>query len=152
MGEMTGSSTDDRALVAAVLAQAPGAFERLVREYQGLCWHIIHRMVRHPDDASELCQEAFLRVHQRLHQFRHESALKSWIGQVAYSVAKRHLERLRIPLAELSPVEQEEGLSLLEQIGDGFDLEAACADAQVQGVLNAAIETLPPLQRTLLTL
>ena len=152
MGEMTGSSTDDRALVAAVLAPAPGAFERLVREYQGLCWHIIHRMVRHPDDASELCQEAFLRVHQRLHQFRHESALKSWIGQVAYSVAKRHLERLRIPLAELSPVEQEEGLSLLEQIGDGFDLEAACADAQVQGVLNAAIETLPPLQRTLLTL
>ena len=152
MGEMTGSSTDDRALVAAVLAQAPGAFERLVREYQGLCWHIIHRMVRHPDDASELCQEAFLRVHQRLHQFCHESALKSWIGQVAYSVAKRHLERLRIPLAELSPVEQEEGLSLLEQIGDGFDLEAACADAQVQGVLNAAIETLPPLQRTLLTL
>ena len=152
MGEMTGSSTDDRALVAAVLAQAPGAFERLVREYQGLCWHIIHRMVRHPDDASELCQEAFLRVHQRLHQFRHESALKSWIGQVAYSVAKRHLERLRIPLAELSPVEQEEGLSLLEQIGDGFDLEAACADEQVQGVLNAAIETLPPLQRTLLTL
>ena len=149
---MTGSSTDERALVAAVLEQAPGAFERLVREYQGLCWHIIHRMVRHPDDASELCQEAFLRVHQRLHQFRHESALKSWIGQVAYSVAKRHLERLRIPLAELSPVEQEEGLSLLEQIGDGFDLEAACADAQVQGVLNAAIETLPPLQRTLLTL
>ena len=151
MGEMTGSSTDDRALVAAVLAQAPGAFERLVREYQGLCWHIIHRMVRHPDDASELCQEAFLRVHQRLHQFRHESALKSWIGQVAYSVAKRHLERLRIPLAELSP-DAEEGLSLLKQIGDGFDLEAAFADAQVQDVLNAAIESLPPLQRTLLTL
>lgn len=148
---MTGTSTDERALVAAVLAQAPGAFERLVREYQGLCWHIIHRMVRHPDDASELCQEAFLRVHQCLHQFRHESPLKSWVGQVAYSVAKRHLERLRIPLAELSP-DAEDGLSLLKQIGDGFDLEAAFADAQVQDVLNAAIETLPPLQRTLLTL
>ena len=148
---MTGSSTDERTLVAAVLAQAPGAFERLVREYQGLCWHIIHRMVRHPDDASELCQEAFLRVHQRLHQFRHESPLKSWVGQVAYSVAKRHLERLRIPLAELSP-DAEDGLSLLKQIGDGFDLEAAFADAQVQDVLNAAIEALPPLQRTLLTL
>ena len=148
---MTGTSTDERALVAAVLAQAPGAFERLVREYQGLCWHIIHRMVRHPDDASELCQEAFLRVHQCLHQFRHESPLKSWVGQVAYSVAKRHLERLRIPLAELSP-DAEEGLSLLKQIGDGFDLEAAFADAQVQDVLNAATEALPPLQRTLLTL
>ena len=75
--------SEDRALVDAVLANAPGAFERLVREYQGLCWHIIQRMVRHPDDTRELCQEAFLRVHQCLHQYRHESALKSWIGQVA---------------------------------------------------------------------
>ena len=149
---MTEPSTDDRALVAAVLAQAPGAFERLVREYQVLCWHIIQRMVRHPEDARELCQEAFLRVHQRLHQFRHESALKSWIGQVAYSVAKRHLERLRIPLTELQAAEHDDGPSLLEQVGDDFDLETACADAQVHGALHAAIESLPPLQRTLLTL
>jgi RNA polymerase sigma-70 factor (ECF subfamily) len=60
---MTEPSTDDRDLVAAVLAHAPGAFERLVREYQGLCWHIIQRMVRHPEDTRELCQETFLRVH-----------------------------------------------------------------------------------------
>jgi RNA polymerase sigma-70 factor (ECF subfamily) len=147
---MTEPSTDDRDLVAAVLAQAPGAFERLVREYQGLCWHIIQRMVRHPEDTRELCQETFLRVHQCLHQFRQQSALKSWIGQVAYSVAKRHLERLRIPLADVP--DDGEGSSLLEQIGDGFDLENACADAQAQGMLHAAIEALPPLQRTLLTL
>lgn len=147
---MTEPSTDDRDLVAAVLAQAPGAFERLVREYQGLCWHIIQRMVRHPEDTRELCQETFLRVHQCLHQYRHQSALKSWIGQVAYSVAKRHLERLRIPLADMP--DDGEGPSLLEQIGDDFDLENACANAQVEGVLHAAIEALPPLQRTLLTL
>jgi len=147
---MTEPSTDDRDLVAAVLAQAPGAFERLVREYQGLCWHIIQRMVRHPEDTRELCQETFLRVHQCLHQFRQQSALKSWIGQVAYSVAKRHLERLRIPLVDVP--EDGEGASLLEQIGDGFDLENACADAQAENMLHAAIEALPPLQRTLLTL
>ena len=151
LGTMTGSpATDDRALVAAVLANAPGAFERLVREYQGLCWHIIQRMVRHPEDTRELCQEAFLRVHQCLHQYRGESALKSWIGQVAYSVAKRHLERQRIPLADMP--DDADGLSLLDHIGDGFDLEAACADDEVAGLLHAAIEALPPLQRTLLTL
>jgi RNA polymerase sigma-70 factor (ECF subfamily) len=149
---MTESPTDDRALVAAVLAQTPGAFERLVRQYQGLCWHIIQRMVRHPEDTRELCQEAFLRIHQCLHQYRHESALKSWIGQVAYSVAKRHLERHRIPLADLPADAAEDGLSLVEQVGDGFDLEGSCAGAQEQGLLHAAIEALPPLQRTLLTL
>lgn len=150
MNDSPSPSNDDRALVAAVLARAPGAFERLVREYQGLCWHIIQRMVRQPDDTRELCQEAFLRVHQCLHQYRHESALKSWIGQVAYSVAKRHLERKRIPIAEVA--DDEDALSPLDQVGDGFDLEAACADAEVAAALHAQIEALPPLQRTLLTL
>ncbi len=141
---------DDRALVAAVLARAPGAFERLVKQYQGLCWHIVLRMVRNPEDARELCQETFLRVHQFLHQYRHDSALKSWIGQVAYSVAKRHLERKRIPLAE-NP-DDGEGRSLAEAVSDGFDLEEANADAQINARLHAAIAELPPLQRTLLTL
>ena len=118
----------DRDLAQAVLAGRPGAFERLVRDYQRLCWHIIERMVRHPDDTRELCQEAFLRVHQCLHQYRGESALKSWIGQVAYSVAKRHLEKRRIAIVE--PI----------------------ADEEVRTLLHAAISRLPPLQRTVLTL
>ena len=140
----------DRALVDAVLAGRPGAFERLVREYQGLCWHIVDRMVRHPEDTRELCQEAFLRIHRSLHQYRGESALKSWIAQVAYSVAKRHLERRRIPLAETS--DDDDGLALAEKVGDGFDLETATADEQARVLLHAAIDTLPPLQRTLLGL
>jgi len=144
-----GASQEERALVAAVLAGTPGAFERLVRDYQGLCWHIVLRMVRHPEDARELCQEAFLRVHRCLHQYRFDAALKSWIAQVAYSVAKRHLERKRIPLAEAAGGD---GLSLAESMGDGFDLETAAADADLHRLLHAAIDALPPLQRTLLTL
>ena len=139
----------DRALADAVLAGVPGAFERLVREYQGLCWHVIDRMVRHPEDTRELCQETFLRVHQALHQYRGESALKSWIAQVAYSIAKRHLERRRIPIAETVG---EDGLSLVETVSDGFDLEAATSDDEAVALLHAAIDRLPPLQRTLLTL
>jgi RNA polymerase sigma-70 factor (ECF subfamily) len=140
---------DSRALVSAVLGNAPGAFEQLVRDYQGLCWHIIQRMVRHPEDTRELCQEAFLRVHRNLHQYRFDAPLKSWIGQVAYSVAKRHLERRRIPLADAVG---DDGASLVDNIGDGFDLEAATVDDEAARSLHAAIETLPPLQRTLLTL
>lgn len=139
----------DRALVHAVLEDRPGAFEQLVRDYQGLCWHVIQCMVRHPEDTRELCQEAFLRVHRYLHQYRFDSPLKSWIGQVAYSVARRHLERKRIPLVEAM---DEDGLSLLDNIGDGFDLEATHAGGEEHRALHAAIEALPPMQRTLLTL
>lgn len=140
----------DRMLADAVLAGEPGAFEQLVRAYQGLCWHVVDRMVRHPDDTRELCQEVFLRVHQALHQYRGDSALKSWIAQVAYSVAKRHLERKRIPIAEATG--REDGLSFAESVSDGFDLETATSDDEITAHLHAAIETLPPLQRTLLTL
>ena len=140
----------DRALVEAVLANRAGAFEQLVRDYQGLCWHIIQRMVRHPEDTRELCQEAFLRVHRYLHQYRFDSPLKSWIGQVAYSVAKRHLERKRIALAD--PVGDEDGMSLLDNIGDGTDLQDDHAQAGEERELHAAIERLPPVPRTVLTL
>ena len=140
----------DRELVDAVLANRPGAFARLVREYQGLCWHIIQRMVRNPEDARELCQDTFLRVHRCLHQYRHESALKSWIGRVAYTIALRHLQHKRIPLVECTGA-GDDG-DLLGNIGDGFDLEAACAHQETVRKLHAAIEALPPLQRTLLTL
>ena len=141
---------EDRALVEAVLANHAGAFEQLVRDYQGLCWHVIQRMVRHPEDTRELCQEAFLRVHRYLHQYRFDSPLKSWIGQVAYSVARRHLERKRIALAEA--IDDEDGLSLLDNLGDGTDLQQDHVQADDERELHAAIERLPPLQRTILTL
>jgi RNA polymerase sigma-70 factor (ECF subfamily) len=123
-----------RELVDAVLAGRPGAFERLV------C---------NPEDARELCQDTFLRVHRCLHQYRHECTLKTWIGRVAYSIALRHLERKRIPIA---PSEDDDEYVAMENIGSDFDLEAACADEETVRHLHEAIETLPPLQRMLLTL
>lgn len=153
MGQPEPPSLDaDRALVEAVLAGDSKAFATLVRDYQRLCWHIIDRMVRHPDDTRELCQDTFLRVHQYLRQYRFESPLKSWIGQVAYSVARRHLERKRIPIVDAQTDADDEGFGLVEQVSDGFDLEEASADAELCQMLQAEIEALPPLQRTVLTL
>ena len=140
----------DRKLVDAILSRQPGAFEQLVREYQGLCWRVVDRMVRHPDDTRELCQEAFLRIHQTLHQYRGESALKSWVAQVAYSIAKRHLERRRIPLVENTV--SNDGTALIDRVGDGIDLEALTSEQDINAHLHAAIDALPPVQRTLLTL
>jgi RNA polymerase sigma-70 factor (ECF subfamily) len=142
--------SEDQELVQAVLTRAPGAFERLVARHQKLVWHLVYRMVQHPEDARELCQDVFFRVHERLGQYRFESALSTWIGRVAFSVATRHLQRKKLPMVE--PSDDEDGGSAWEQVGDGFDLETACADHELMGLLTAAIEKLPAIQRTLVTL
>jgi RNA polymerase sigma factor (sigma-70 family) len=140
---------DDRALVQAVLERAPGAFERLVVQHQNLVWHMVYRIVQHPNDAEELCQEVFLRVHQKLQQFRYESSLSTWIGQICFNVATRHLQRKRIPIVE--EAENTES-SLLEGISDDFDLAAANADKQLHKHVLDAVSLLSPIQRTIVTL
>jgi RNA polymerase sigma-70 factor, ECF subfamily len=142
---------DDRLLVGEVLARAPGAFERLVARFQRLCWHIISRMVRDREDARDLCQETFLRVHRHLHQYRSECALAGWIGQVAYTTALRHLERKRIPLVTAAN-EDDDVMARIADVSDDADIEAATLDAELTSALHEAIDELPPLQRTILTL
>ena len=142
--------SDDQELVSAVLARTPGAFERLVARHQKLVWHLVYRMVQHPEDARELCQDVFFRVHERLGQYRFESALSTWIGRVAFSVATRHLQKKKLPMVE--PAADDEGASPWESVSDGFDLEAACADHELMGLLGDAIDKLPAIQRTLVTL
>ena len=150
MGPADSSSADhDRSMVAAVLARAPGAFEALVRMYQGLCWHVINRMVRHPDDTRELCQDTFLRVYRHLHQYRFESPLRAWIGQVAYSVALRHVHRKGIPLVD---ADDGNNVPRLEEIASDVNIEAASVKGEIVALLREEIEALAPLQRTLLTL
>ena len=143
--------SEDQDLVTAVLAHAPGAFERLVSRHQKLVWHMVYRMVQHPEDARELCQDVFLRVHERLHQYRFESALSTWIGRVAFSVASRHLQKKKLPMVEPAG-DDDDASSAWERVSDGFDLESACADSEMMQWLAAAIEKLPTLQRTLVTL
>lgn len=143
--------TDDQRLVAAVRAEEPGAFARLVDRHQKLVWHLIYRMVGHPEDTRDLCQELFLRVHQRLPQFRFDAALGTWIGQIAWSLAARHLRKKRLPLVDLEPREGEETSPALE-IRDQLDLEAELERSEGLRLLAVELEALPSLPRTLVTL
>ena len=141
---------DEHARVRAVLLNEANAFESLVRDYQNLCWHIVFRMVHDPDDARDLCQETFLRVHRQLHQFRFECPLKSWIGRIAYSIALRHLERQRAaPVTYLD----DEAESAADTLADeAFDLESAAGDEQLAARLREGVDALPAVPRTLVTL
>jgi RNA polymerase sigma factor (sigma-70 family) len=141
---------DDLALVAAVRNNERGAFERLVKAHQGLAWHVVYRLVQHPEDARELCQEAFLRVHQRLHQYRGDSPLSGWIAQIAYHIGVRYLQRKRIPLE--SELHDDGEDSPFDRVAADDDIEERHAGRQHAVLLERGMQRLPPMQRLLLTL
>ncbi len=142
---------DDRTLVEAALAYAPGAFDRLVRQHQRLVWHVVERMVRHPEDTRELSQEVFVRVYQKLSQFRYDSSLATWIGRIAFSLATRHLQRKQLPVNDDHRIDSSSE-DPLTRIADDFDFADAYADAELGAAVSAAVEALPPVQRTLISL
>lgn len=142
--------SEDKDIVEAVLARRPGALERLIQRHQALVWHVVYRMVPDAEDARELCQDVFLRVHERMHQYRYESSLATWIGRVAFNIAARHLQKKRI--ATVSAHDDDGDIPAWSEASDGFDLEAATADQELMGHVGEALEALPPLQRTLVTL
>jgi len=62
------------------------------REIQGV-FHLIIRLVANRMDAQDLTQECFLRVFQRLPQFRGEASLRTWIKRIAINLSLEHLRR-----------------------------------------------------------
>lgn len=147
---MDHSPLSDRQLVRAVLDEVPGAFERLVREHQPLCWHIAYKLTRDREDARDLCQEIFLKVHRHLRQYRSESALGTWIGRIAYHCALRHMERRRLPIDCELPADDE--AAGIEAMASAEDVHERASQAQIDAIVHAHIKRLPPVQGLLLTL
>lgn len=144
------STLPDHEMVAEVLAGKRGAFESLVATHQQLCWNIVFRLVRHNDDAHDLCQETFILVYRKLAGFRFESSLRTWIGRIAYNVAMTYLQRRRAETAVMSRNAQD--VESLEEFPDRANVEAVASRDERARLLHAAMNELRPLQRTILTL
>jgi RNA polymerase sigma-70 factor (ECF subfamily) len=76
---------DERSLVARLLAGEEGAFDLLWREYYPRVFHFSYSLLRHDRDlAEDVTQEVFVHCFEKLHQFRFESKLSTWMMSIAY--------------------------------------------------------------------
>ena len=58
-------------------------FNLLVRKYQErIYWHIRKMVIDH-EDADDLVQEVFIKVHNNIHKFREDARLYTWIYRIA---------------------------------------------------------------------
>lgn len=89
-------SSEDLADVERILAGDIGAFEGIVRRWQGPLINMAWRYCRDRSRAEELAQEAFLRAWRGLAQWRRESSFSTWLFALAANVYRNDLQRFPV--------------------------------------------------------
>src|SRR5512143_2830051 len=74
---------DDLALVSRARAGDAEAFRALVVRYQRKVYAVALGIVKDRDLAWDVAQEAFVRVHAHLHEFKGDSSFSTWVLRIA---------------------------------------------------------------------
>lgn len=83
----------DRDLIARAAAGDLRAFEELVRLHQRRAHAVAYGIVRNPEDAREVAQDAFLRVHRHLKDFEGGASFSTWLYRIVYNLSIDLLRR-----------------------------------------------------------
>lgn len=78
----------DHALVERFKGGDATAFDQLVRRYWTRIYAMVSQLLRNHQDAEEVTQDAFIRAHRGLGNFRGESAFSTWLYQIATNLAR----------------------------------------------------------------
>ena len=78
----------DRLLVARFKKGDQSAFDEMVSRYWGSIYAMVNQLLRNTQDAEEVTQDAFIRAHRGLENFRGDSAFSTWLYQIATNLAR----------------------------------------------------------------
>lgn len=70
-----------------------GAFEVLVRHYQGDVWRLSFQLVRNEALADDVTQEAFVRLYRFFRRYRGESKFSTWLFSISRNCAMDELRK-----------------------------------------------------------
>jgi RNA polymerase sigma-70 factor (ECF subfamily) len=115
-------------------------FNMLVRSYQQRVYGIVRKMVIDHDDADDLTQETFIKIHRSIDSFRSDSQLYTWIYRIATNECLTFLNKKRrrffLPLEDVS-------LHLAAKLDSSSDMTGD----DIQKKLQKALLKLPDKQR-----
>lgn len=86
----------EQALLAKARRGDQQALGELLAGYQDRLYSVCYRMVSHPDDAAEVCQDVLLKIIQGIGKFRGESGLATWMTRIAMNQSISHLRKRRL--------------------------------------------------------
>ena len=80
--------TDEAALIERCRAGDLTAFEPLVEKYRQRAYRLAYNVLRDPEEAWDVAQDAFIRAVQALASFRGDSAFYTWLFRIVMNVAR----------------------------------------------------------------
>jgi RNA polymerase sigma factor, sigma-70 family len=101
---------DQTVLIRAAQAGDRYAFEQLIQAYDQGVLRLALNLVRSPEDASDIYQEAFLRVYRNLHTFRFDCSFHTWLYRIVTNLCLDYLRKRKVRKEEPPVVETAEGL------------------------------------------
>lgn len=135
--------TTDRVIVQQVLNGKQSAFGSIIETTGNLVAQIIYRTGVPVAEQKDLTQDIYFKVYRELKRFRFQSKLSTWVAQIAFNTCADYLAKKKISIVPL-----DEAIEKYSSVVTDQPLERK----QDEALLSRAMESLPPLYRTLIAL
>ncbi len=147
---------DDLALVARARAGDAEAFRALVVRYQRKVYAVALGIVKDRDLAWDVAQEAFVRIHAHLAEFKGDASFSTWVLRIGSHLAIDAVRKERVAAKdEIDEVRDAdlaasgEGILATEL---GNDPQRNLLRRELAGKMTQALAQLPEKHRTILVL
>lgn len=99
-GIRSNEAGDDARIVLAVRRGDNNAFGTLVRRYQKRVYNLSLMMLRSPERAEDISQEAFVRAYQKLSLFDIKRSFYPWLATITVRLAQSELRKKQVELQQ----------------------------------------------------
>ena len=129
------------------------AYGQLVRKYQNSVYNLCRKMVRNPEEARDLAQEAFVKTFAALDRYNPVYAFSSWLFKITSNLCIDHIRKQRMRFLSINdPMDGEEGGLLRELTDPRRQPDQVSEDSELREAIRSAVERLPEHYRVILLL
>lgn len=92
---MVSTDAEDLALVTAAKAGDKRAFKVLMQRYQRKVYAVAYGFLRNQEDALDVVQESFIKVHRYIGKFEGNSSFYTWLYRIVANLCIDHLRKAK---------------------------------------------------------
>jgi RNA polymerase sigma-70 factor, ECF subfamily len=138
-------------LIRAAQRGDQDAFEQLVRAYDQSVLRLATNLLRSPEDARDVYQEAFLRVFRSLGNFRFDCSFHTWLYRIVTNICLDQLRKRKVRKEESAVMETADGaldrMESFEEDAPDANPERRMWNRQLRERIDGALGGLTPRER-----